>query len=168
MSDLGSICGALAGAAMAFAVFYPRSEATPMVNELFRWYEQTAFPIYDPGEAAQGVKGALPTSVSHSVLCHVSVSRWSHATKLAANSTERSERCGRITADVSRKAIEILNAKIDAGKNWKGALSKQESVAGCTTCHGKDKMSDIQKGNMDCTPCHSGSEATTDKFNNHP
>ena len=87
MSDWGTICGALAGAAMAFSVFYPRKEATPMVNELFRWYEQTAFPIYNPGDAAQGVKGDLPTSVSHSVLCHVSVSRWSHATKLAANST---------------------------------------------------------------------------------
>lgn len=168
MSDWGTICGALAGAAMAFAVFYPRKEATPMVNELFRWYEQTAFPIYNPGDAAQGVKGELPTSVAYSVLCHVSVSRWSHATKLAANSTARSERCGRITADVSRKAIEILNAKIEAGKEWKGALSKQESVTGCTTCHGKEKMADIQKGNMDCAPCHSGSEATADKFHNHP
>ena len=69
---------------------------------------------------------------------------------------------------MSRKAIEILNAKIEAGKDWKGALGKQESVTGCTTCHGKGKMSDIQKGNMDCAPCHSGSEATADKVHNHP
>ena len=168
MSDWGTICGALAGAAMAFAVFYPRKEATPMVNELFRWYEQTAFPIYNPGDAAQGVKGELPTSVAHSVLCHVSVSRWSYTTKIEANSTARSERCGRVTADVSRKAIEILNAKIDADKAWKGALGKQESVKSCTTCHAKDEVADIQKGNMDCTPCHSGSAAMADKFNNHP
>ena len=168
IADWGTVCGAISGAAAAFSVFYPRKEAIPMVNELFRWYEQTAFPIYNPGDAAQGVKGALPTSVSHSVLCHVSVSTWCKATKLNANSKERSERCGRITADVCAKAIEILNAKIDAGKDWKGAYAKQESVTACTTCHGKEKMSDMQKGNMDCTPCHSGSQATQDKFHGHP
>ena len=168
ISDWGTICGALYGAAAAFSCFYPRKEATPMVNELFRWYEQTAFPIYQPGDAAQGVKGDIPTSVSNSVLCHISVSRWSHNTKLAANSKERSERCGRITADVCMKAVQILNAKIEGGKDWKGVLAKQESVTNCTACHGKGKMSDMQKGNMDCTPCHSGSQATADKFHNHP
>ena len=168
MADWGTICGALAGAAAAFFAFYPRKDANPMVAELFRWYEKTAFPIYDPGMAAQGVKGALPTSVANSVLCHVSVSRWSYETKLAANSKERSERCGRITADVCAKAIEILNAKIDAGKDWKGALGKQESVVQCSACHSKGKMSDIVKGNMDCTPCHSGSVHTGNKFQNHP
>ncbi|MCH5278022.1 MAG: C-GCAxxG-C-C family protein [Desulfovibrionaceae bacterium] len=168
ISDWGTICGALYGAAAAFSCFYPRKEATPMVNELFRWYEVTAFPLYQPGDAAQGVKGDIPSSVANSVLCHISVSRWCYNTKLAANSKERSERCGRITADVCMKAVEILNAKIDGGKDWKGALAKQESVVGCTSCHGKDQVSDMQKGNMDCTPCHSGSDALTDKFNNHP
>ena len=168
VADWGTLCGALAGAASAFSVFYPRKEAIPMVNELFRWYEQTAFPIYNPGDAAQGFKGVLPTSVAHSVLCHVSVSTWCKSTNNKANSKERSERCGRITADVCAKAIEILNAKIEAGKDWKGALAKQESVVGCTSCHGKEKMSDMQKGNMDCTPCHSGSDAMKNKFQNHP
>ena len=168
VADWGTVCGALAGAAAAFFCFFPRKQANPMVSELFRWYEKTAFPVYNPGDAAQGFKGELPTSVSRSVLCHVSVSTWCHKTGKAANSKERSERCGRITADVSIKAIEILNAKIDAGKEWKGALAKQESVAGCTSCHGKGQASDMQKGNMDCTPCHSGSSAVADKFHNHP
>ena len=166
--DWGTICGALAGAGAAFSVFYGRKESKPMVNELFRWYETTAFPIYNPGEAAQGFKGDLPTSVSNSVLCHVSVSRWSYETKIPANSKQRSERCGRITADVTKKAIEILNAKIEAGKDWKGALAKQESVTQCGACHSKGKMSDIVKGNMDCTPCHSGSDHVANKFVNHP
>lgn len=139
-----------------------------MVNELFRWYETTALPIYNPGEAAQGVKGDIPTSVSDSVLCHVSVSKWSYANHLAANSKERSERCGRLTADVTAKAIEIFNAKIAAGAAYKGALPKQESVAYCTDCHAKGKDADILKGNMDCTPCHSGSEHTMNKFKDHP
>lgn len=45
------------------------------------------------------------------------------------SSKERSERCGRITADVTKKAIEIINAKIEKGKDWKGAFPKQQS--GC-------------------------------------
>ena len=170
MSDWGTICGALAGASAAIFTFFPRKEANAMVSELFRWYEKTAFPIFDPKEAAnpKGFKGALPTSVSNSVLCHVSVSRWAYTTKLGANSKERSERCGRITADVCRKAIEILNAKLDAGKDWKGAMPKQESVVQCTTCHSKGKMSDTLKGNMTCDSCHSGSEAVLNKFEDHP
>lgn len=168
ISDWGTICGALYGAAAAFALFWPRKERNAMVNELFRWYETTALPIYNPGEAAQGVKGDIPTSVSDSVLCHVSVSKWSHTNHLAANSKERSERCGRLTADVTAKAIEIFNAKIAAGAAYKGALPKQESVAYCTDCHAKGKEADILKGNMDCTPCHSGSEHTMNKFKDHP
>ena len=59
-------------------------------------------------------------------------------------------------------------AKIEAGKDWKGALAKQESVTQCGACHSKGKMSDIVKGNMDCTPCHSGSDHVQNKFVNHP
>ena len=56
----------------------------------------------------------------------------------------------------------------EAGKDWKGALAKQESVTQCGACHSKGKMSDIVKGNMDCTPCHSGNEHLGNKFVNHP
>ena len=117
ISDWGTICGALYGAAAAFALFWGRKERTPMVNELFRWYETTALPIYNPGDAATGFKGALPAGVSDSVLCHISVSKWCYENKIEASSKQRSERCGRLTADVCRKAIEIMNAKIEQGKN---------------------------------------------------
>ncbi len=76
ISDWGTICGALYGAAAAFALFWGRKERTPMVNELFRWYETTALPIYNPGDKATGFKGDLPSNVSGSVLCHISVSKW--------------------------------------------------------------------------------------------
>ena len=168
ISDWGTICGALYGAVAAFALFWPRKERDPMVNELFRWYESTALPIYQPGDAAQGVKGDIPSNPAGSVLCHVSVSKWCTAHGKEANGKERSERCGRLTADVAMKAIEIMNAKIDAGQNYKGVLPKQESVAFCTECHAKGGQADTQKGNMDCTPCHSGSEPTSNKFKDHP
>ena len=168
ISDWGTICGALYGAAAAFALFWPRKERDAMVNELFRWYETTNLPIYNPGDAAQGVKGDIPSNASGSVLCHVSVAKWCYTHKKEHSGKERSERCGRITADVTRKAIEIINAKIDAGKDWKGAFAKQESVAYCGECHAKGKEADIQKGNMDCTPCHGGSEHVQNKFKDHP
>lgn len=136
-----------------------------MVTELFRWYERTAFPIFDPGEAAQGAKGPLPTHVSGSVLCHVSVSTWCQATGNDAGGVKRSERCARVTADVAAKAVEIMDAKI-AGTFMPGLKSQAE--AACGECHGKGKASPILKGRMDCTPCHSGGKAVQDKFHNHP
>jgi len=165
ISEWGTICGALLGAASAYALFWGRKERDPMVTELFRWYERTALPIFDPGPAAQGVAGALPTHVPGSVLCHLSVSTWCHATGVEASSTKRSERCARVTADVAVKAIEIMNAKIDGSFAPK---LKSKAEAACGECHGKGKVSPILKGRMDCTPCHSGGAHVADKFHNHP
>ena len=168
-TPLGTICGALYGAAAAFALFWGRDERTPMVNELYRWYETTKLPIYQPGDAAKGVKGELPQSASQSVLCHISVSKWCYANKIEATSKKRNERCGRLTADVAGKAAEILNAKIDQGKNFKGAFAKQDAVETCGACHQtKGNEANWAKGVMDCTPCHNGSEALADKFKDHP
>lgn len=168
ISGWGTICGALYGAAAAFALFWGRNERDAMVDELFRWYEATKLPIFNPGDAAHGVKGDIPSNASGSVLCHVSVSRWCFTHKKAESSKDRNERCARLTADVCTKAIEIINAKIEGGKDWKGALKKQESVKYCTECHAKGKDADNMKGKMDCTPCHSGSEHTQNKFKDHP
>lgn len=169
ISDWGTICGALYGAAAAFALFWGRDERTPMVNELYRWYETTKLPIYQPGDAAKGVKGELPQSASQSVLCHISVSKWCYANKIEATSKKRNERCGRLTADVAGKAAEILNAKIDQGKNFKSAFAKQDAVETCGACHQtKGNEANWAKGVMDCTPCHNGSEALADKFKDHP
>ena len=48
VSGWGTICGALYGAAAAFALFWGRKDRDAMVSELFRWYETTKLPIYDP------------------------------------------------------------------------------------------------------------------------
>ena len=169
ISDWGTICGALYGAAAAYALFWGRDERTPMVNELYRWYEKTSLPIFNPGEAAKGVKGNLHQNASGSVLCHISVSKWCYASQTEATSKARNERCGRLTADVCRKAVEILNAKIEQGKDFKGVFAKQDSVKACGECHQtKGNEANWAKGVMDCTPCHNGSEALADKFKDHP
>ena len=169
ISDWGTICGALYGAAAAYALFWGRDERTPMVNELYRWYEKTPLPIFNPGDAARGVKGDLYQNASGSVLCHISVSKWCYASRTEASSKARNERCGRLTADVCRKAVEIFNAKIDQGKNFKGAFAKQDAVKACGECH-QTKGNEVNwaKGVMDCTPCHDGRSALMNKFKDHP
>ncbi|WP_027366304.1 split-Soret cytochrome c [Desulfocurvibacter africanus] len=168
ISEWGTICGALLGAASAFALFWGREERDPMVTELFRWYQQAAFPIFEPSEATnpKGVKGPIPTSVSGSPLCHISVSKWCYETKIEAGSKERGERCARLTADVTAKAIEIMNAKID-GK-FAALYGSTDAEKSCVECHGKGKEAAYNKTKMDCTPCHSGSEHSTNKFKDHP
>ena len=169
ISDWGTICGALYGAAAAYALFWGRDERTPMVNELYRWYEKTPLPIFNPGDAAKGVKGDLHQNASGSVLCHISVSKWCYASQTEATSKARNERCGRLTSDVCRKAVEILNAKIDQGKNFKGAFAKQDAVKACGECHQtKGNDANWAKGVMDCTPCHDGRSALMNKFKDHP
>ena len=169
ISDWGTICGALYGAAAAYALFWGRDERTPMVNELFRWYEKTSLPIFNPGEAAKGVKGTLHQNASGSVLCHISVSKWCYASQTEATSKARNERCGRLTADVCRKAVEILNAKIEQGKDFKGVFAKQDAVKACGECHQtKGNEANWAKGVMDCTPCHDGRSALMNKFKDHP
>lgn len=165
ISDWGTICGALLGAASAMALFWGRKDRDPMVTELFRWYEKTAFPTYMPPAGAPGLAGPVPTSVSGSVLCHISVSTWASTTGISAHDKRRNERCARITADVAAKAMEIINAKCDGAFS---AKLKSPAEAACLDCHGKDKVSPILKGRMDCTPCHGGSEHVQNKFRNHP
>ena len=170
ISEWGGTCGALLGAAATLALFYPRKERDPMIDELFRWYETTAFPIYKPNPGTTKVEGPLPASVSDSIICHISVAKWCAVSKYDARSTERSERCGRITADVAFKTLELIQAKMDA--KFVSTLKKSELQEGCTAlgCHGENKK-DWQhaglKGRMDCTPCHTGAKAVMDKRMDH-
>ena len=171
ISEWGGTCGALLGAAAALALFFPRKSRDAMIDELFRWYELTAFPIYKPNPGTTKVEGPLPSSAADSILCHISVTKWCAASNFDARSVERSERCARITADVAVKTLELIQAQ--AGGKFAPMLKKSEVYAGCTvaSCHGENKK-DWQhaglKGRMDCTPCHSGSRAVLDKRKDHP
>ncbi len=167
-SDWGTLCGALVGAVAAMSMFWGRKDRDAMVTELFRWYELTAFPMYlPPADAKIGKAGPLPSSVSGSVLCHISVSTWCKASGFAADSPERSERCSRVTADVSAKAVEIMNAKINKTFAGTASISKEQARCIVPGCHGNKAekfASPVLKSKMDCVPCHSGSKATMDKL----
>ncbi len=146
----GSICGALLGGAAAVSLFYGIKEHTPLVSELFKWYESTAMPTFIPQKPK--IQGSCQPTVSGSILCHVSASTWCFETKLDSHSPERSERCARVTGEVARKTIEILNAAHDKSFVFSGFSSE---VQHCKSCHDKDNGVDYAKGNMNCIPCHS-------------
>lgn len=75
ISDWGTICGCLGGAASAYALFWGRKERDAMVDELFHWYSTTNLPIYNPADAKVSLDKTKPT-IAESQLCHISVSRW--------------------------------------------------------------------------------------------
>ena len=157
------LCGALAGAATVISLVLGRSKlAKKVINELFRWYELYPFPQWTPPddlvEEVGGVKGPLPTSVSFSVLCHASVTRWCRVAQKASGSKERSERCARLTGEVAAKTVELLNAAV-AGKFKPMTLTPLvvDDKYGCRSCHRKGapyEQGGWTRGKMYCLACH--------------
>jgi len=166
ISNQGTICGALLGGASALSLFWGRKERDPMTEQLFRWYETQTLPIYKPEGKSIYFEGDLPGTQSDSVLCHISVGKWTYASGFSEKSEQRSERCARITADVALKTWEIIQAKMDGTSvNW---FEKSASRKLCGECHDTGKESPILKGKMECSPCHSGAVGTQNKFKDHP
>jgi len=107
----GTVCGALNCAAAAFGLLYQKKDLEQLVDALFSWYEKAALPEFIPKNPRINVE--TEKLVTDSVLCHVSLSRWCYETDNKVNSMERAERCSRVVADVTRKAVELLNGRID-------------------------------------------------------
>lgn len=170
-ADSGGTCGCLIAGSIVISLFYPRKIAVPMQAELYRWYESTALPIFKPAKGSTKIDIDMPSSQSDSILCHVSVARWCRTSGFAAGSGERSERCGRLTADTARKTMELITAQMDG--TFAPALKVSDLQKSCRAegCHGptKDKWANTNwKGSMECSPCHTGSKYVQDKSKNHP
>lgn len=160
----GSLCGALNGACEAMTYALPVDEAKKFTRALFRWYEVTPIPSEKSNEYAATHQflvpkyksdKPLPQSVSHSVLCHVSVGRWCVASGYASGSKERSERCGRLTGDVAAMAVEFMNAYVRGEPH--PALTLTQTTAECRGCHFKGKNFEegqFTRGFMQCESCH--------------
>ncbi|MGV8039066.1 MAG: C-GCAxxG-C-C family protein [Thermoanaerobaculaceae bacterium] len=145
----GSLCGALNGAAAAMTLLSPRPQ--PLISELYAWYEREALPDVLP----VGARFPNVTSVSGSVLCHVSLTRWANASGKKMASPERAERCGALAASVARKAVLLLNAQGAAGPS---AAAPEQATAACLSCHGTRGVECDASGRMRCAPCHSQAE----------
>lgn len=103
-AGLGTLCGALGGAAVAIGVITDTETGKKIVAELWNWYKEFPFPVYE------GNNTELPTTVAESVLCADSVGKFMAVQGCAYTDPERKERCGRLTADVAKKAVELLNS----------------------------------------------------------
>ena len=164
----GTICGTLNGAAMAISLFVPKSQGGwAIINELMAWYENTKLPIYEPKNPVKVAAGFnMPKTEAENPLCHASVSEWTHKSGFGAFSPERSERCGRLVADVAGKVAEYLNDFRKGKFVAKDQISKE--AAYCMACHeqpGGDTLPDEPQilSKMECTTCH---EDHTGRFKN--
>lgn len=157
-----TLCGALNGACAAIAMV--TANFKPIVNELMLWYTRTPFPSETANNYAVNHQylvdkyksdKALPQGVPGSPLCHVTVTRWCKENGFASGSSERSERCARISGDVAAYVATLLNADLD-GK-FEPVLKESPEVAGCRSCHKKGKEFEVgqwTRGKMECGDCH--------------
>lgn len=164
--DYGSLCGILNGCAAAISLFVTdRKDAAWLTYTLFNFYEDTLLPVFVPAETKFR---EIPQSLSESVLCHVSVSRWTAEADETAESPRRKERCKRLVGDLAAKTAELLNSYFANGKccpakegketatAWGGTTATlSRPAADCTACHNPDGEQPAVNVKMNCSPCHS-------------
>jgi len=100
-----NLCGALGGAFFALGLLVPRADVGTLRNELYAYYESTAFPIYVP----EGDPEHKWHSVAGSELCRDSVNNWMALSGYAFGDPERVYRCKCLSADVAGKVVDMLN-----------------------------------------------------------
>ena len=156
--EWGTLCGAPNGAAAAISLVNDKATTFDLVNELLGWYTTTQLPTDTSNTYAvehqftdQRYDQALPQNISGSPLCHASVTEWCKAAKFSATSTERKERCARLTGDVAAFAVKILNDKL-AG-TFTPTYTPPSTIAGCMACHGPTVLNNVA-AKMECTQCH--------------
>ncbi len=148
VAGFASLCGALNGASAAIGLVCSNNDAKKYITDLLTWYSESALPVYpSPKFGKPHIQ-----SIANSNLCHMSVTNWCLSSEFASGSSERSDRCACLSADVSAKVVEMLNSGV------KGALSNpRDKHTTCGTCHYKGKkFSDGQftRGKMNCNSCH--------------
>jgi hypothetical protein len=154
VGGFGTICGALNGAAALIGLFTPgKDRQDSLITGLFRWYESKQLPEFRPQEPT--VDFNPPASVSNSVLCHASTTKWMNATGYTIKSKQRKERCRRLTSDVAAHTTVILNEYFN--NNYVTYGHDEETVRKCMTCHGSESKLGNTGGKMSCTSCHTES-----------
>jgi hypothetical protein len=150
----GTICGTLNGAAAIIGLLVPgRTSQDNLITGLFRWYERTKLPQFRPKEP---ILDFTPSpAVSHSTICHASVTTWGKDTGYKADSGERVERCRRLTGDVAAHVTFMLNEYFADSYITSG--HDNQTVRECMTCHGNKGKLNNTVGKMDCNSCHTES-----------
>lgn len=143
----GSLCGSLNGGAAVISLLVRDTiERRALTDALFFWYQSTPLPMYVPPTSSVSVE--IPAVDPQSILCHSSCSAWIKKAKVSFYSKEREERCTRLTADVARKTVELLNRSLSGSPCESAALDQK--TRDCLSCHGKDGA----QANVLAKSCH--------------
>jgi len=98
-----SLCGTIGAAAAFIGTVAEKDTAKQIIKDLIAWYKEADMPIYQPEELQ------LPTTVANSEICYDSVSNFMTESRYGYSDPERKQRCAGVTADVTRKTLELLN-----------------------------------------------------------
>ena len=161
MMGWGTACGSLIGAGTAIGLITSGDSTkitTPggraqvavgeaIINDVIAFYASERLPQYKPaaGQAKYEIKNQ---SVSDTPICHISVGKWMKKEDVGFFTTERKERCARLSADIAMYTAKLLNEW--AAGTYKprneplaNALDNQITSQGnCGDCHG-DKLPDL-------------------------
>ncbi len=131
----GTICGALNGAGIATGLVAGK-KGEDILNDVIAWYTKTKLPIYKPSNPRVDIK---TVSESNSALCHISVGKWMRKEGVNFFTPQLRERCGRLTADVAMKTVELLNDWVDGKyRPTHGSQVKMQQMPSeneCKYCH---------------------------------
>ena len=101
-----TLCGSLGVAATCIGAVTDVDTQKKIVAELFKWYKTAEFPQYQPENLN------LSHTVAESILCSDSVGKFMEVQGVAYGDPERKARCAGVTADVTRKMVELLNENL--------------------------------------------------------
>ncbi len=160
----GATCGAINGAAAAISLVSTKEVTAKLVSELYGWYTLTELPTATSNQmgasSAFGVNNyteLLPQNISHSPLCHASVTMWCNEAGKKESDIERKERCARLTGDVAAYAVKLLNDEL-AGQ-YAPLYTTPDSVTACMSCHGASMIGNVAS-KMECQSCHGDPHTT--------
>jgi hypothetical protein len=141
----GTLCGTLTGTLAAITLV--TKDYGKVGNELIGWYTTTSFPTWVPAKPAKSSLSPFPTSVANSPLCHASISQWFTKSGFNTSSPEFGERCARLTAEVTKKAVLLLNANY--ASQFEAKFVPAASIQICSSCHATNQL-----GKQECVVCH--------------
>jgi hypothetical protein len=160
----GATCGAINGAAALISLVTTKAVADKLNSELYGWYTQAELPTATSNQYAveqrygvNKINEALLQNIAGSPLCHVSVALWCDESKYKVGTTERKERCGRITGDCAAYAAQLLNDELTGQFN--PFYTVPPEVAACQACHGSGMLDNVVT-KMECQACHGDPHTT--------
>ena len=142
----GTLCGALNGAGAAVSLFVAGEDRNILNDEIIKWYVDSELPKFVPKIPRNDLE--IKTGRAKSPLCHISISNsgYLHTT------TQRSERCGRLTADVAMQTAALLNSRLEGGFRAEAGVMAETSE--CLDCHDGDGSGPRAYTKMNCIDCH--------------